>query len=213
MSDSTRDAKPGRSSEPGLLQDRRGRWDRLWWMVSLILHLGAYGAILYFSPLRTIIFTDSQPEEFKVTADAGQISQVIEDIRDFQAMEAAWKVDEILAIQYDLEQLRDAKFDQFEEFAGEFAKDAPTLALEAQQQALRPSSRPLRSRTRPLKTRARWIRSKPPPSVRRPSLKSRMPWAPSNRQRPCNQPSRATSRPRARRRAGPWTPRRVPSRC
>ncbi len=139
MSDSTPEKTPNeRATEP----DERpvvGRPDPTlgaWWIVSLCLHVGALAAIIYFSPLRTILYEPREALDYEVTAEPDVIEEAIEKIRQQQEENVREKVQELLDIEQDMEHLLQEKLAQFEQFAAEFSEDAPSEALEAQTQAL-----------------------------------------------------------------------------
>ncbi len=107
-----------------------------WWFVSMLLHALAILALLLFTPLRTILLKPGETAKFETTANAARIEEVVRDIRDRQAEEISFQVEELLDIHEQLAELRDQKMEDFDQFARDQSQDAPAKVLEAQQKAL-----------------------------------------------------------------------------
>jgi hypothetical protein len=145
MSDSTREKTPRESpTDPGAnaIAPELGRTSP-WWIGSVTVHALVLLAILLFSPLRTIILQPGKAAKFETTAGADRIQQVVSQIRDRQAEEISFQVEELLDIEDDLEDIRDAKFDSYDELARDLARQAPGKALAAQDEALKAQQRAL----------------------------------------------------------------------
>ena len=141
MSDSTREKTPnGKSTAartpPELTHPELGGTGP-WWVISAVIHGLVLLALLWLTPLRTIILQPGKAVQFETTANADRIEEVVAEIRDRRAEEIAFDVEELLDIAGTLEDIRDAKLEDYDQFAAELARDAPNKALAAQDEALR----------------------------------------------------------------------------
>lgn len=142
MSPSARNASGSRATiEPvGSRPERSGRW----WLCSLSLHVALYLALLYLTPLRQIVFKPPEPKTtVDVTLDRERIEEVADYIRERSQEHVVEKVEDLLAIEEELEELLEAKMEEFRQFQAEMLQSAPEEALEAQQEALKAQQKAL----------------------------------------------------------------------
>jgi len=126
--------------------DRRSRRrdTPLWWAFSLALHVSLYIALVALTPIREIIFPrKAAPEAVEVTLTGDRLEEVVDYIRERNANEVENQVEELLAIEDELEAILDTKTEEFEVFAAEKLADAPAEALEAQDAALKAQAKAL----------------------------------------------------------------------
>jgi len=106
-------------------------------VISTVLHGLVLLALLWLTPLRTIILQPGKAVEFETTAGADRIEEVVAEIRDRQAEEVAFDVEELLDIAEAMEGVREAKLEDYDQFAAELVADAPNKTLAAQDEALK----------------------------------------------------------------------------
>ncbi|HUS91923.1 MAG TPA: hypothetical protein VM695_08735, partial [Phycisphaerae bacterium] len=140
MSDSTREkTRPAsRTTSPAgaTIDPELGRTGG-WWFVSLALHGAVLLALLWFTPLRTIILNPGRDVPFESTASPDRIDEVVTEVRDLQAEMLGFQVEELLDIEQSLQELRDGKLEDYEQFVGEMNQTGPAEALKAQDEALK----------------------------------------------------------------------------
>jgi len=119
-----------------------------WWVVSLALHALVLLAIVWFTPLREIILNPERDMSYDTTASPDRIDEVVAEIRDIQADMLAWQVEELLDIEDSLEELRDGKLEDYEQFVGEMSQTGPEEALKAQNEALAAQQQALAEQTK-----------------------------------------------------------------
>jgi len=141
MSDSTREKTPPQKSDDAGATPEPAHPDLGgtggWWVVSAVIHGMVLLALLWFTPLRTIILQPGETVPLETTANADRIEEVVAEIRDHQAEEIAFEVEELLDITDTLEDLREGKLEDFDQFAESLAKEAPNETLAAQDEALK----------------------------------------------------------------------------
>ena len=139
MSDSTPEKTPARSPTKRVSEMKHPELGGTgaWWVLSAVIHTLILLVLLWFTPLRTIILQPGKDTEFQTTANADRIEEVVAEIRDHRAAEIAFEVEELLDIAETLEDIREAKLDDYDQFTDELAKDAPSKALAAQDEALK----------------------------------------------------------------------------
>lgn len=106
---------------------------RPWYVVSIILHAIALGVVLWVGPVRTIVLQEKskEPPKAELTATAERIEEIVEQVRDREEDLNRLKVEELLDIQEQVEQMAAQKMDQYAQASQDMAADAPERAMEA----------------------------------------------------------------------------------
>lgn len=114
---------------------------------SILLHIGAL-VVLWFTPVRNIVFQQHDPEEFQVTARGDRIEEMVEHLREREADFMEDDLQELFDIEEEMATILDERQEQFETLAMELMEDAPTKALKAQLEAMQAQSTALDAQDR-----------------------------------------------------------------
>ncbi len=119
----------------------------IWFAGSVALHVCVV-LLLLLTPVRRIVFERPDPTEFRVTARADRIEEMVERLRQREADRMRETVEEILRTERDVGQQLEERMALLEEFAADKALDAAREADQAQMKALEAQARAMEEQAR-----------------------------------------------------------------